>query len=200
MNEAITASSNDGPKYLIVWCVGCITCSLSLFGSISIIYIARRKIYSNIYHRLLFTVSCVDVMSTVVGIFGPFLMNAKTGYKLSHGNQATCTFVGFITMFNVVSKAFYTLYIALYFMLSVRYNWTDAQVMRYEALAYVIAFIVPMSYGVAGFINEAFNPNEFRFCTIAKHPIGCVDDECTRGDIARKFIKVTIKSRQIIHF
>jgi hypothetical protein len=72
-------------------------------------------------------------------------------------------------------------------MLSVRYQWSDKRVMRYEAMAYLIAFIVPMSYGITGFINEAFNPNEFRFCSIAKYPIGCQGDECIRGNLARTF-------------
>jgi hypothetical protein len=114
------------------------------------------------------------------------LMNDDTGYKLAVGNQATCTSVGFVVMFSLISKAFYSLYIALYFMLSVRYKWSDQRVMRYEKLAYFIALTIPMSYGAVGLVNQAFNPNEFRFCSIAKYPIGCDGEECIRGNFARK--------------
>jgi hypothetical protein len=191
MSEAMSAvTSNVEPltdtQYFILLGLGSVSCAFSWFGSLSIIYIARRKLYFNVYHRLLFMVSCIDFLSTVVGIWNPFLTNAETGYKLAHGNQATCTFVGFVIMFAATSKAIYTFYITLYFMLSVRYSWTDKHITQYESYAYLAAFAVPLLYGIAGVINEAFNPNEFRFCGIAKYPIGCVDNECIRGDIARK--------------
>jgi hypothetical protein len=190
-DDNVVNSSNVAPlsdaQYLLVWGIGSISCAFSWFGSLSIIYIASRKIRCNLYHRLLFIVSGIDVLSTVVGFFAPILMNAETGDILSHGNQGSCTFVGVIIMFGVISKAFYTFYIALYFMLSVRYSWTDNQLVRYERYAYIIAFIIPMSYIMAGLINEAFNPNEFRFCCLAKYPIGCAGEDCIRGEIARTF-------------
>jgi hypothetical protein len=119
-------------------------------------------------------------------------MNDETRYKLSMGNQATCTSVGFIAMFSIISKAFYSFYIAFYFMLSVRYKWSDQRFMRFEPFAYLVALLIPVSYGVVGFINQAFNPNEFRFCSIAKYPIGCDGTECIRGDLARKCITAHI--------
>lgn len=185
-SSAYTAPLKD-VQYFVMWSIATIPCILSWFGSLSIIYIARRKFYGNIYHRLLFIISCIDFLATFWGYWNPFLMNDETGYKLSVGNQVTCTSVGFLIMFSLISKAFYSCYIALYFMLSVRYKWSDQRVMRYEPLAYLIAFCIPMSYGVVGFINQAFNPNEYRFCSIAKYPIGCEGDECVRGNLARKF-------------
>jgi hypothetical protein len=121
-------------------------------------------------------------------MWNPILMNDETGYVLAIGNQATCTIVGFAILFSLVAKAFYSFYVALYFMLSVRYKWSDSRVMRYEIFAHIIAFTIPVSYGVVGFIDQTFNPNEIRFCTIASYPIGCNGSECIRGSLARKFL------------
>jgi hypothetical protein len=174
-------------QYMVLWGLGCLSCALSWFGSFSIIYISRRKLQS-LNHRLLCIVSCIDLVSSPWGVLNPVLMNAETGIKFSRGNRGTCTSVGFMTMFSIVSKAFYSCYIAMYFMLSVRYKLSDRQVKRYEISAYLIAFVVPMTYGVIGFITEVFNPNEFRYCAIAKYPIGCKSNECIRGNFARTLV------------
>ena len=191
-DSSITVSSvNTAPlsdvQYFIMWGIATISCTLSWFGSSSILYIARRKIRSSVYHRILFIISAIDFITSLWGYWNTILMNKETGYKLSMGNQATCTSVGFVTLFSVSSKAFFSYYIALYFMLSVRYKWSDDRILHYEKLAYLIAFTIPMVYSVVGFTNQAFNPNEYRFCSIAKFLIGCHGNECIRGNLASKF-------------
>ena len=185
-----TGSPLNDTQYFIIWGISIFSCLLSLFGSSSIVYIASRKFRSSIYHRLLFIVSVIDITTIFWLMWNPLLMNAETGYKLAIGNQATCTFVGFAILFSIVSKAFYSFYIALYFMLLVRYKWSEKRVMRYERLAYLIAFIVPMLFSLIGFTNEAFNSNEIRICTISSYPIDCSGSECIRGSLARKFIAI----------
>lgn len=197
-NSAIASSIATAPlsdtQYFVLWGIGAITCTFSWFGSFSIMYIARRKFRSSVNHRLLFIISAIDFITQLWSFWNPLLMNQETGYILARGNQATCTSVGFATMFGVNSKAFFSFYIALYFMLSVRYDWSEKRVVRYERMAYLLALCVPMSYGIVGFINQAFNPNEFRYCAIAKYPIGCNGDECIRGNLARTFWLVTFSS------
>jgi hypothetical protein len=172
-------------QYFVLWGIGSVACALSWFGSLSIIYIARRKLTS-IYHRLLFIISWVDLVANLMGFLNPIMMNEDTGYPLAHGNRSTCTTVGFFTLFGMSSKAFYSCYISVYFMLAVRYSSKDEQLYRYEKLAYTVSIILPISYCIVGLFHEAFNPNEFRFCALAKYPIGCEGDECIYGKFARK--------------
>jgi hypothetical protein len=172
-------------QYFVLWGIACIAMVFSLIGSLSIIFISRRKLHK-IYHRLLFTISCVDVASSLICIFAPIMMNEATGYPLSQGNQATCTTIGFVILFGVMSKSFMSCYISIYFLLSIRYNCTDDRVYRYERLAYMIAFGVPLIYSTVGFLNQDFNPNEYRLCSLAKYPIGCNGDECIRGESSCK--------------
>ena len=137
--------------------------------------------------------SCIDVTNLLWASLNPILMNKETGYQLSLGNRATCTAAGFFIMSCILSKGFYSCYIALYFMMSVRYKWSEKRVRRYEIYMYGIAFSVPISYGVTGFINQAFNPNEFRLCYIAKYPIGCNGSECVSGSLARKLLLIPVR-------
>ena len=116
-------------EYFILWGISSCTFLLSCFGSFSIILISRRKFRDSVYHRLLFLISAIDLVTSVWVIFNPILMN-ETGYRLSMGNQATCTAVGFAILMSIISKAFYSFYIALYFMLSVRYTWSDKRIIR----------------------------------------------------------------------
>lgn len=183
--SAYTAPLNNA-QYFVMRGVATIPCILSWFGSFSIIYIARLKVRSNIYHRLLFIMSCIDVNALLWASLNPILMNSETGYQLAIGTQGTCTTVGFVLMFSILSKSFFSCYIALYFMLSVRYKWSDKRIEFSEKYMSAFAFMVPLSYGIIGFINQAFNPNEFRLCYIAKYPIGCQGTDCIRGSLARK--------------
>lgn len=183
--SAYTGALTDTQAF-ILWGIGATGCALTWFGSLSIIYIARRKLNS-IYHRLLFVVSWVELMTNLIAFFAPIMMNKETGYPLARGNQATCSTLGAVLLFAVVSKAFSSCYISIYFMLTVRYNWRDEKIRAYEGFAYLVAFIVPFSYCVVGFVNDFFNPNAARFCAAARYPIGCKGDECIRGELARKY-------------
>ena len=94
--------------------------------------IARRKFYSCVYHRLIFLIGAIDMVTSILFMMNPILMNDETGYKFSEGNQATCTAVGFAILMSILSKAFYSFYIALFAMLSVRCKWSDKTIVRYE--------------------------------------------------------------------
>jgi hypothetical protein len=185
-----TLSTYDEPlsdtQYFILWGIAAVGCAFTWFGTISIIWIARRKLNS-IYHRLLFVISWVELISNFVGFLAPILMDKDTGYPLAHGNQATCSTVGVVLLFSVISKAFSSCFISMYFMLTIRYNWKDDRIRAYEWSAYLLAFIVPFSYSVVGLVNDFFNPNPTRLCAISEYPAGCKGDECIRGKRARKY-------------
>ena len=182
-------SNYEGPltdtQYFILWGIGGVGCVLTWFGATSIIYISRRKL-TNIYHRLLFVIAWIELISSSIGFFSPFMMNKATGYPLAIGNQESCSTVAVVILFAVISKAMSSCFISIYFMLTIRYNWKDKKVRAYERPAYLIAFAIPFSYCVVGLVKGFFNPNEFRLCAIAEYPIGCHGDECVRGENARK--------------
>jgi hypothetical protein len=185
-----TLSANDEPlsdtQYFILWGIAAVGCAFTWFGTISIIWIARRKL-NCVYHRLLFVISWVELISNFVGFFAPILMDKKTGYPLAHGNQATCSTLGVVLLFSVISKAFSSCYISMYFMLTIRYNWKDEKIRAYERFAYLLAFGIPFSYSIVGLVNDFFNPNAIRICAISAYPAGCKGDECIRGKRARKY-------------
>jgi hypothetical protein len=189
MNFTETMSASDellsDTQYFILWGIAAVGCAFAWFGTISIIYIARRKLNS-IYHRLLFVISWVEFLSNFLGFFAPIMMDKDTGYPLAHGNQATCSMLGVVLLFSVISKAFSSCYISMYFMLSIRYNWKDERIRAYEWFAYMFAFCIPFSYSVVGLAYDFFNPNAIRLCAISAYPAGCEGDECIRGEYACK--------------
>jgi hypothetical protein len=172
-------------QYFILWGIASVGCAFTWFGAISIIFIARRKLNS-IYHRLLFVTSWVEFLSNFLGFFATIMMDKDTGYPFAHGNQATCSTIGVVLLYSVISMAFSSCYISIYFMLTIRYNWKDERIRSYEWFAYLVAFCIPFSYSVVGLVYDFFNPNATRLCAISEYPTGCEGDECIRGEFARK--------------
>lgn len=82
-----SAPLND-MQYFVLMGMTIIPLLLSCFGSSSIIYIARRKIRSDAYHRLLLIMSCIDMINLLWASLNPILMNKGNWISIIIGESS----------------------------------------------------------------------------------------------------------------
>lgn len=140
----------------------------------------KRKL-GLVYHRLLLVMSIGDVVLSI-GFFlstWPIPIGTPDIYGAA-GTTATCTAQGFFQQVAIVSQI-YNAYLAIYFVLTIRYSWTEARLQKLEP--YVHGFYLAFAFGTAsaGLALNLFNSANL-WCWIAPYPTGCTaTNTCERG-------------------
>jgi hypothetical protein len=154
------------------------------------------------FDRLLLALSIADISS----FFALFLSSwpnpkeADGGYKqyawdiefpYAAGNQATCSFQGFLVQFGFLRSVFVIAYMSLSFLFQVRYRWIDASMRRAETAFFVVGIVLPLasaiiivSLGVLAPATNAFcwmNPSNPYNCWTDDHPF-CTDSRKSNTD------------------
>jgi hypothetical protein len=105
---------------------------------------------------------------------------------LAAGTTATCTAQGFFYQLFGVST-FYNAYLAVYYILVVRYNWPERKIFKLEMAAHGFAVLFGLSTSVSLLFMDMYNSIGL-WCWIEPLPYGCEDPElCERGRPARVF-------------
>ena len=137
-------------KSIIIAVVPKFPALISILGSSAII----RKVYTspkkrkNIYHRILFGLSCSDILASSCYFLGTWLVPAKKvgGFGLvfgASGNDATCSFSGFLTQFAICSPL-YNGTLSWYYLLSIYFNWSERKIRKIEKYFHII----PIGYAL----------------------------------------------------
>ena len=184
-------------QYGVSMTLGEISCLLSLVGSLCIIRLARlRGLMDNPYNRLLLGMSIGDVMVSVTVLLQPFLSQGPVLDGLwVGGNTATCSALGFGMRFPL-TVSLYSSFLSFYFLRRVStgkrssrartsaVSNIDGRVAFVEGLGHCMAFLIPVSFGVAGLVTNSFNHFELlKICKFATYPEDCLEKnvECVRG-------------------
>ena len=85
------------------------------------------------------------IFSISIHIFGTWPVPQGLMYG-SSGNQGTCTVQGFLTIFSVFCVALYKMTLALIYLLQVRYEWSEENLIRYQP--FFISFLFLLFYGI----------------------------------------------------
>eukprot|EP00980_Cylindrotheca_fusiformis_P015224 scaffold4225_cov128-Cylindrotheca_fusiformis.AAC.4 len=122
---------------------------LTIFGSSVIIHMAlssRKKRKWSPYTRILLGMSVYSMISGIVLSMAPFLRPTSTSPRLlSYGNDATCSVVGFLNQI-CVSSIFYNSALALYFLLTARYGFSNEYIAaKLEVWAHVFSIGYPLA-------------------------------------------------------
>jgi hypothetical protein len=167
----------------------------SIFGSLAIIYrILRFDRYDveassrRTYYRLLVAMSICDFLGSFAFFFGNLPVPRETMLAMARGNAATCTAQGFLIHVFVYAVLFYNTGLMIYFVLTIRYGWTESYAAtRLEPIIHVWSILVPLGQAIAGVFLHIFNPIGFgAFCEISPYPVLCgIFDACTRGQSAK---------------
>jgi len=127
------------------------TGSISLVSSIWMLYDQLTTKTSGNNGRntgsiILILMSICDIFNQVYWILGPIMTPKKEWVPGSFGNQITCNIQGFIIMTTGTAGCMYTTLLAIYFLLSVKYEWKEPRFRRPMNRWFFIGFPLSFSF------------------------------------------------------
>lgn len=186
-------------RYMLFFGLQVSSASLSMIGSITIIYLIlkQRKSRCEVYHRLLLALSIADIVFDISIILQFVAVRADTEHPLAMGNIQTCSTVGFFTTFGFSTVNLYFVVLSIYFLLTLRYRKHERQVKALiEPYGHLFAIGLPFTICTAALLLEAFNPVRiFPTCFMRPYPTNCLWDDdvpCQRGGGASKLFAVML--------
>lgn len=158
-----------------------ITCS-----SIILYFIRRRQKEGSLpqnttYHRLLFGLSVMDIINSATFMLQPVLAPKSSNggdseNVVSHGNDATCTLVGFLAQFGIAA-ILYNGMLNCNFMLIICFGYEPSQLARQvEPWMHGVAILWPLLTGIAMIPMEVYEQIEIGLgCYVVANPSSCTD-------------------------
>mmetsp|Transcript_29059 Transcript_29059/g.57993 ORF Transcript_29059/g.57993 Transcript_29059/m.57993 type:complete len:436 (+) Transcript_29059:79-1386(+) len=167
------------------------TATLSFMGSTFIFQdVALHKRSSHrVYDRLVFGLSCSDMVASIVNILSTWPMPEGTpGVFLASGTTQTCTTQGFFAELGNMATPLYNASLCLYYLLLFRQGWTEDMIRtRAEPIMHIMPTTLAFTISILGIPFKLYN-NSGWLCWIAAYPGGCQQTgTCTRGEYADMF-------------
>jgi len=164
---------------------------ISVIGSTTIIVVLLRspKRLQSIYRRLVFGMSCMDILHSLSYIAGGLPAPKETAGWWSRnaiGNIATCNIQGFANYAGMIGSVFYSCALALYFVMVVVYSKREDVIQKkIEPFFHAISTLVPFGAGIFLLVTQHFN-DASTICWIARSPFDCYKEDiaCKRGENA----------------
>jgi len=164
----------------------------SLLGSAFIIqHIVRSEARrQRVFSRLMLGMSLMDLIFAVYSSVGPLPCPQDPNTFLAHGTWASCEAFGFLGQASQMSSMLYNAGLALYYLLTIRYQWPESQSKRWiEVPIHLVCFVVGWGTALAALVLDLYNPSAAG-CGIYAYPIGCdflPGMECLRGKNAASY-------------
>lgn len=145
----------------------------------------RHVVGMTSYHRMIFSISLLDVIHSISSALSTILVPTSTGAVFAHGTIETCAAQGFFQQLTP-TIVIYMAVMNTYFMLKIRYNVSDAVFhRRYELLFHAIPIVFFLITGTTGLSLKIFNAVLIPElgCWLGSYPLGCIftNTLCTRG-------------------
>ena len=161
--------------------VATVTGTISAISSLTLIYIIMNSLQglTSVYHRIIFGLSCHDIFLSIAIAFTTMPMPTNMIYQhiegLVLGNQTTCNVQGFFFTVGANSTLVYTLFLFVYYLLSIRYKMTNDQLSkRIEPVMHFFCNVYGLVLAIIFLVAEAYNPTPFdTFCTTEMLPYWC---------------------------
>ena len=172
-----------------------VTGSLSLIGSATIITMIMRstKTLSTTYRRLLFGMSCVDIVYSLAYILSTLPSPSDSAHTAFYafGNTATCTAQGLLLYTGTIGVPMYYCALCIYYYLTIAKEVKLPQMTSfYEPFFHGIPLVYILATGSTLLSTQSFNTSG-TICYIASYPRFCDTDpsmDCIRGEHAAKFM------------
>jgi hypothetical protein len=147
-------------QYIAAFSAGIFSCTLSLFGSSSIIYlIFKTKSFKLLYHRIIFGLSIMDIVFTSAMFLQPFLLPTNTNFMFAAGNEQTCKLVAFFMQF-FIAVYIYNAELSIYFLMTIRYGKSEEELSRkLEPYIHIVPIFVAVIFGILGVVLGIFKPS-----------------------------------------
>ena len=152
----------------LVWtqrCSGILSLSGSLLIIISILTKPRNVRWSP-YNQIVLGISFFDSLSSTAYIIGTAFTPMELGLHGSIGNNASCGFEAWLFQIGITS-VYYNVILCVYFLLVVKYNWTERKFNKVAAWVHlgVVAVGLTMAFAVIPFASP-----DWRWCYLGTPP------------------------------
>ena len=147
----------------------CLSMPCSLFIILESIRDHRRSRGSAV-QRALVGMSCVDILASSGWFLSTWAVPRGT-IAYAVGNQATCNYQGFLLQL-AIGAPLYNCSLALYYLLIIKYGWTDEKLDRIERWIHFL--VISFSVGTSILLLPLKQYNQIEHvCWIIGSPVGC---------------------------
>lgn len=131
---------------------------LSIWGSANIIYMVLRSDKKSVYRRILFGISCSDLLSSLIIPFQTALLPQESSQRAwAIGTDSSCSALGFLQQLASMNVWYYSM-LSFYFLLTVKYSVREQDMARrYEPWMHVMSIGYPLVTGKFSSSRVAFN-------------------------------------------
>ena len=143
--------------------------ALSIFGASWIIFevLRDRKKRGMVYHRLLLSISVIDALTSVAWFMSTWPIPSDVdGLYANIGNDQTCNAQGWFIQLKAANP-FYNTFLSLYFVLVVKFGWTEEKVKSIEPLMHATAILMALGTSTVSLALDLFG-NANLWCWIEK--------------------------------
>ncbi|CAB9519836.1 unknown protein [Seminavis robusta] len=125
--------------------------------------IVRNKKMKELYHRIVFGLSTMDLIMTIATITMPYTIRSDIGLLFAVGNVRTCEAAGFLWQ-TWLGSTIYNSVLSVYFLFTVQYGWREQQMSKkMEPWCHILAIVIPLIFAIAGLAIQGFNPVPYTF-------------------------------------
>lgn len=109
----------------------------------------NKKRRSKMNNQMMVALSVFDLIGSVAYALTSLPMPESDGIYGSRGNDATCTAQGFFIQVGTIA-AFLNVSLAVYYLLVIRYKWSENKVKRYRVWFFACPIVVGLAFAFAG--------------------------------------------------
>ena len=131
-----------------------ISSALSTFGSSYVIQDVLRnpeRRNESTYHRLMFGLSCSDIIYSFFGWFLSSWAMPKGRHLFSVGNEGSCISSGFCLLMTALSTPLYNCSLATFYFTKLKLSWVNSKIQAIEKWFHIL----PWTVGLIGAITAA---------------------------------------------
>ncbi|CAB9496464.1 expressed unknown protein [Seminavis robusta] len=179
----------DEAHYIPLMVIGTLTSTLSLLGSLCIIYMVSRDTRTKIVHRILFGMSVADCLTSACFLLMPYLIPSYIGLPGAVGSHASCSAIGFFFLASNKMGCIYNAFLSMYYYLVVVRNWREHDFRnrpQLEIVCHTCAIVTIVAIETTAVATQSINPSPMQnnLCIYAVSPWGCNNDndECSRSN------------------
>jgi hypothetical protein len=148
---------------------------LSIAGSSIIVYsVLTTTEKPSVYNRMMFGLSMCNILHSICLLISPLLIPANGGRIWAHGDEQTCTMLGFFMQLGVAFPL-YQVSLHVFFLLAIVYGISEAKIIKWiEPTLHVLPILYPLVTASAGVGISLYSENELGMtCWIGEYPRGC---------------------------
>ena len=140
------------------------------------------------FTRIMLGMASMDFLFSMYAFSNRMPAPESTGQPLALGNVTTCTVFGFLGQGSRCASVLYNASLTLYYLLTIRYSWTEGQWKKYvELWAHLVPLVIGWGTAIAGIPLTLYNPAGAT-CSIQGYPRLCDSNsgvKCIRGEHAK---------------